>query len=204
MKPGIFNYPHKGNLGGLFNFPRQGNLRRVALRDAAEQTRRLKAFVRQVCPAAEPKYFFGFDVASTRPDTSVPALITDISQFGSTWCSKHQLITVGNFCSACEQEAANSRVPVRNPAPVAPSYGTCPVCGAPGIDRERCPGGNDHCSAGHTYPSRESVASAQSVSNDSSGGHADKGQWNMAVRVHSAMSRDPDRPVTVGGQGVKP
>jgi hypothetical protein len=36
-------------------------------------------------------------------------------------------------------------------------YGFCPTCGAPGAIRERRPNGNDRCSAGHTYPSRNSV-----------------------------------------------
>lgn len=36
-------------------------------------------------------------------------------------------------------------------------YGFCPICGANGITRERRPDGNDRCSAGHTYPSRDSV-----------------------------------------------
>jgi len=42
------------------------------------------------------------------------------------------------------------------PACSAP-YGFCPICGANGIIRERRPDGNDRCSAGHTYPSRNSV-----------------------------------------------
>jgi endogenous inhibitor of DNA gyrase (YacG/DUF329 family) len=36
-------------------------------------------------------------------------------------------------------------------------YGFCPICGANGITRERRLDGNDRCSAGHTYPSRNSV-----------------------------------------------
>ncbi len=42
------------------------------------------------------------------------------------------------------------------PACSAP-YGFCPICGAYGVTRERRPDGNDRCSAGHTYPSRNSV-----------------------------------------------
>lgn len=42
------------------------------------------------------------------------------------------------------------------PACSAP-YGFCPICGANGVMRERRPDGNDRCSAGHTYPSRNSV-----------------------------------------------
>lgn len=34
------------------------------------------------------------------------------------------------------------------------SYGYCPECGRPGVQRERRPEGNDQCEAGHTYPSR--------------------------------------------------
>jgi len=32
-------------------------------------------------------------------------------------------------------------------------YGYCPVCGTPGISRERRPNGNDRCRNGHVYPS---------------------------------------------------
>ena len=32
-------------------------------------------------------------------------------------------------------------------------YGYCPVCGLPGVTRERRPGGDDRCDAGHAYPS---------------------------------------------------
>lgn len=34
-------------------------------------------------------------------------------------------------------------------------YGSCPLCGAPGVMRERRPNGNDTCVNGHTYPSRD-------------------------------------------------
>lgn len=40
--------------------------------------------------------------------------------------------------------------------PVAP-YGYCPVCGQPGISRERRLDGDDRCASGHAYPSRLSV-----------------------------------------------
>lgn len=36
-------------------------------------------------------------------------------------------------------------------------YGYCPVCEAPGIARDRTPGGNDKCAGGHTYPSADAV-----------------------------------------------
>lgn len=34
-------------------------------------------------------------------------------------------------------------------------YGLCPVCGAEGQIRERRLNGNDTCTKGHSYPSRE-------------------------------------------------
>ena len=40
------------------------------------------------------------------------------------------------------------------------TYGKCPLCGAPGISRERQPNGNDKCSNGHTYPSRTAIPNA--------------------------------------------
>jgi hypothetical protein len=36
-------------------------------------------------------------------------------------------------------------------------YGHCPQCGAPGVSRERRPGGNDACANGHAYPSASAV-----------------------------------------------
>ena len=33
------------------------------------------------------------------------------------------------------------------------SYGFCPICGAPGVFRERRLNGNDSCERGHDYPS---------------------------------------------------
>lgn len=38
-----------------------------------------------------------------------------------------------------------------------PSYGFCPICGAPGKMRERGFNGNDRCEAGHVYPSAKSL-----------------------------------------------
>ena len=35
-----------------------------------------------------------------------------------------------------------------------PPYGLCPVCGSPGLSRERRPDGYDSCENGHVYPSR--------------------------------------------------
>jgi len=37
------------------------------------------------------------------------------------------------------------------------AYGYCPKCGAMGLTRERRPNGNDRCTAGHTYPSRDAA-----------------------------------------------
>lgn len=36
-------------------------------------------------------------------------------------------------------------------------YGFCPLCGAPGVERERRPGGNDECERGHAYPSSKAI-----------------------------------------------
>ena len=34
-------------------------------------------------------------------------------------------------------------------------FGYCPICAAPGLDRERRANGNDRCENGHTYPSAD-------------------------------------------------
>jgi hypothetical protein len=36
-------------------------------------------------------------------------------------------------------------------------FGFCPLCGAPGSSRERRQDGNDKCTKGHGYPSKNSV-----------------------------------------------
>lgn len=38
-----------------------------------------------------------------------------------------------------------------------PSYGSCPFCGKPGVERERRVDGNTKCESGHVYPSSASV-----------------------------------------------
>jgi hypothetical protein len=54
------------------------------------------------------------------------------------------------------QDNATRAAGSSGPACSAP-YGFCPICGAPGANRERRPDGNDICRNGHTYPSRKSV-----------------------------------------------
>lgn len=40
---------------------------------------------------------------------------------------------------------------------MATDYGFCPICGAPGVERERRPNGNDACQQGHAYPSSKAL-----------------------------------------------
>ena len=40
---------------------------------------------------------------------------------------------------------------------VKSTYGSCPLCGADGIMRERRPDGNDTCTNGHVYPSSKAI-----------------------------------------------
>lgn len=37
------------------------------------------------------------------------------------------------------------------------TYGTCPICGAPGVHRERRVNGDDWCAGGHVYPSADAI-----------------------------------------------
>jgi HK97 family phage portal protein len=68
-------------------------------------------------------------------------------------------------------EPQPSPVPTPTPDPDDPEttdvqnsvYGYCPRCGAPGVTRERRPDGNDRCSNGHTYPSRQRLNSPKPV-----------------------------------------
>jgi len=58
------------------------------------------------------------------------------------------------LCRVCA--AHQDEIEKLKTVPLAP-YGFCPICGAPGVLRERRPDGNDRCNQGHTYPSRSSV-----------------------------------------------
>ena len=40
-------------------------------------------------------------------------------------------------------------------------YGYCPICTAPGKERERRANGDDRCENGHTYPSRDAKKTAK-------------------------------------------
>jgi hypothetical protein len=35
------------------------------------------------------------------------------------------------------------------------AYGSCPLCGQPGVMSSRCINGNIYCAAGHGYPHKE-------------------------------------------------
>lgn len=37
------------------------------------------------------------------------------------------------------------------------SYGYCPLCGAPTVEHDRRPGGNNICANGHSYPAADAV-----------------------------------------------
>jgi hypothetical protein len=45
------------------------------------------------------------------------------------------------------------------PAP----YGYCPICAAPGKERERRANGDDRCENGHTYPSRDAKEITEAI-----------------------------------------
>jgi hypothetical protein len=72
--------------------------------------------------------------------------------------------------------------PVQEPeepkaAPVATKanpYGYCPVCGAPGVRRERRPDGNDECASGHRYASAKALIPPKSAKGTRTEGHGDK------------------------------
>lgn len=144
----------------LFNFPRQGNLRRLADRlDAAKHrnTRRaiaktveaivgnrtVDALLREaaqppvdldakILKAIEADLAVGHLTLKNRSQDHAP--IQDISQYGSTFCTLHRITTVGNFCSACEHEAAQARVPVSKAAK--------PAQASPDVTRLVTAGGN--------------------------------------------------------------
>jgi len=45
----------------------------------------------------------------------------------------------------------------KDDAPPETPYGFCPICGAPGVSRERRPDGNDRCANNHVYASKEAM-----------------------------------------------
>lgn len=59
------------------------------------------------------------------------------------------------------ETGATGLIPERPDRTGSDVYGYCPICGAPGVSRERRPNGNDRCEAGHEYPSKDTVARAE-------------------------------------------
>jgi hypothetical protein len=55
----------------------------------------------------------------------------------------------------------------------ATPYGFCPACGAPGVNRERRPDGNDECHNGHTYPSRNALTEVTNAAGQTPAAHKD-------------------------------
>jgi hypothetical protein len=45
-------------------------------------------------------------------------------------------------------------------------YGYCPICGAPGEQRERRIGGDDICANGHKYPSHTALTNPPEENED--------------------------------------
>lgn len=81
--------------------------------------------------AAFPSWFGETPSEPAKPEKP----IQDISQFGTTFCTLHRVTTVGNFCSACEHEAAQARVPVSKaakPAQAAPDVTRLVTAGGEG------------------------------------------------------------------------
>lgn len=73
-----------------------------------------------------------------------------------------------------------------------PSYGNCPFCGKPGMERERRVDGNTKCEDGHVYPSSASVFDRQIPQSKSSGSdvsdeqRASNGKWTSGSGTPSA------------------
>jgi hypothetical protein len=57
-----------------------------------------------------------------------------------------------------EVEAQTPSAPAKKPTA---TYGYCPRCGEPGVQRERRINGNDRCGNGHEYPSSTAVHPAK-------------------------------------------
>ena len=73
-------------------------------------------------------------------------------------------------------------------------YGHCPVCGAPGVARERGIGGNDICERGCVYPSAKAVGGvvepSRPSSQDGSVVHAStRGTMEAALRMYGLPER---------------
>ena len=58
----------------------------------------------------------------------------------------------GGKCRKCPKQPAQE---------IDAVYGYCPTCGAKGVSRERHPDGSDICASGHTYKSKDALATPQ-------------------------------------------
>ena len=74
-----------------------------------------------------------------------------------------EFLESGNFVyprslSTAIKEALAQPAPVQE---IDAVYGYCPTCGAKGVSRERHPDGSDICTSGHTYKSKDALATPQ-------------------------------------------
>lgn len=80
-------------------------------------------------------------------------------------------------------------------------YGYCPVCGNPGVDRERRLNGNDRCSLGHCYPSadalRQGPAQVRQILDEAKAGQLAKLMYDVLPEVLQAMRERPGRTHTM-------
>ncbi len=73
---------------------------------------------------------------------------------------KNARVAASGFCAVRRTAGCSRRSLMTKPDSSPSPYGFCPKCGAPGKTRERRPDGNDKCSKGHSYPSKQAVPSS--------------------------------------------
>lgn len=73
-------------------------------------------------------------------------------------------------------------------------YGACPMCGAPGVNRERRPNGDDTCANGHKYPSAKAVRKAMTQA-PVTDAHRERARSAMP-EIHNLLAFNWDEAVT--------
>lgn len=86
---------------------------------------------------------------------------------------------LGRVCDQVQRRSSTAAAHIVDAKDVAP-YGFCPLCGAPGVSRERRIDGNDTCASGHVYPAANAILSGKMSTDLGFGSH--EAIWRQAIQ----------------------
>jgi hypothetical protein len=123
-----------------------------------EQTKQFALLILELCPEGEDRRAAIEHVRMARHAFNEFIAVTNSNFDGQHYASLGEIELVkarwkANNAIACAPSLTPKPPPA--PPPTKTPYGFCPVCGAPGIRRERRPNGNDFCENGHGYLSSQ-------------------------------------------------